>query len=193
MACNRNYTDISINSSMTKSKHYLGIFGAIWGFAGAFALIGYAIWRLTPLAFNALEHSLSLLQWVLLIANILFMAYSEGYKGFQLAFAPRVAARSLYLSQHPTPARLLFAPLFVIGYFDATRRRIVASYLLTVMIIVLIILVHQLDQPWRGIVDAGVVIGLVWGLASMLYFVILAFGVDNFSYSPEIPRPATNT
>jgi len=119
------------------------------------------------------------------------MAYSEGYKGFQLAFAPRVAARSLHLSQHPTLTRVLFAPLFVIGYFDATRRRMVASYLLTIMIILLIILVHQLQQPWRGIVDAGVVIGLGWGLVSMLYFIVRAFSTENFSYSPEIP--ATNT
>jgi len=176
---------------MTQSNKYLGTIGAIWGFAGAFALIGFAVWRLTPLAVNALEYQLTIIQWIALIANVLFMAYSEGYKGFQLAFAPRVAARSLHLSQHPTLARVVFAPFFVIGYFDATRRRMIASYLLTIMIIVLIILVHQLQQPWRGIVDAGVVIGLGWGLVSMLYFVVQAFSAKNFSYSPEIP--ATNT
>ncbi|MCW8963723.1 MAG: hypothetical protein OQL16_08005 [Gammaproteobacteria bacterium] len=171
---------------MINENKYLGTLGAIWGFAGAFALIGYAVWRLTPLALNALEHSLSSLQWTLLIGNVLFMAYSEGYKGFQQAFAPRVAARSLYLSQNPTPTRLLLAPLFVIGYFHATRRRLVTSYLLTVMIIVLIILVHQLDQPWRGIVDAGVVIGLGWGLISMLYFIIKAVTVSHYPFSPEV-------
>jgi len=171
---------------MMKEKQYLGAIGAIWGFAGAFALISYAVWRLTPLAVDALDYQLTLLQWTLLIANVLFMAYSEGYKGFQLAFSPRVAARSLYLSRHPTTVRLLFAPLFVLGYFDATRRRMIISYLLTTMIIVLIILVHQLQQPWRGIVDAGVVIGLGWGLVSMLYFIIRAFSTENFTYSPEV-------
>jgi len=63
--------------------------------------------------------------------------------------------------------------------------------MLTIMIIMLIILVHQLEQPWRGIVDAGVVIGLGWGLVSMLYFIVQAFGTENYTYSPEIP--ATNT
>ena len=178
---------------MKQNRTLAGTFGAIWGFLGAFMLISYAVWRLTPMATDALNYPLSVLQWSALAANIVFMAYSEGYKGFQQAFAPRVAARSLYLSRNPTAIRVVLAPLFVIGYFDATRRRLITSYLLTTMIIILIVLTRMVDQPWRGIIDAGVVIGLVWGLASMLYFVIQAFGVDNFSYSPEIPRPATNT
>lgn len=165
---------------------FIGKVGAIWGFVGAFALISFAVWRLTPLSIEAMSQSLTWLQWFLLIANVLFMCYSEGYKGFQLAFAPRVAARSLYLVEHPSVVRVIFAPLFVIGYFHATRRRLISTYALTTMIICLIILVHQLDQPWRGIVDAGVVAGLIWGLASMLYFIAQALTVDQYNYSPEV-------
>ena len=176
---------------MIKEKKYLGMLGAVWGFTGAFALIGFAVWRLAPLVLHALQHSLSLLQWTSLIGCVVFMAYSEGYRGFQLAFAPRVAARSLYLSQHPTLPRLLFAPFFVIGYFDATRRRMMTSYLLTGMIIILVFLVHQLEQPWRGIIDAGVVTGLAWGLLSMLYFAARAFGTEDYTYPADVP--ATNT
>ena len=178
---------------MKQNLTLTGILGATWGFLGAFMLIGYAVWRLTPMATDALNYPLSTLQWSALVANIVFMAYSEGYKGFQQAFAPRVAARSLYLSKNPTAIRLALAPLFVIGYFDATRRRLITSYLLTTMIIILIVLTRMVDQPWRGIIDAGVVVGLVWGLASMLYFIIMAFGVENYAYSPEIPHVATHT
>lgn len=170
-----------------RKKQYWGLFGAFWGFTGAFMLISFAVWRLTPVALDIFEYSLSAWQWTLLAANVLFMAYSEGYRGFQLAFAPRVAARSLYLSRHPTPARLLFAPFFVIGYFDATRRRIIATYSLTTVIIALVFLVHQLQQPWRGIIDAGVVTGLVWGLLCMLYFFIRAARAKQYGCSPELP------
>lgn len=170
-----------------------GLFGAIWGFCGAFMLISYAVWRLAPLAMDTFNYSLSMLQWTALTVNVVFMAYSEGYKGFQQAFAPRVAARSLYLSKNPSLLRVSLAPLFVIGYFDATRHRMIISYLLTSMIIVLVVLTRMVDQPWRGIIDAGVVVGLVWGLVSMLYFMLLAFGEKEFSYSPEIPHAATNT
>ena len=127
-----------------------GLLGAIWGFCGAFMLISYAVWRLAPLAMDTFNYSLSVLQWSALTVNILFMAYSEGYKGFQQAFAPRVAARSLYLSKNPSFLRVLLAPLFVIGYFDATRHRMIISYLLTSMIIVLVVLTRMVDQPWRG-------------------------------------------
>jgi hypothetical protein len=178
---------------MKQDGTFAGLLGATWGFLGAFMLISYAVWRLTPMAMDAFNHSLSMLHWLALVANILFMAYSEGYKGFQQAFSPRVAARSLYLSRNPNALRVLLAPLFVIGYFDATRHRMIISYLLSTMIVILVILTRMVDQPWRGIIDAGVVVGLIWGLASMLYFIVQAFAEDNFSYSPEIPHTSTNT
>ena len=172
---------------MTQTGKYIGIFGAIWGFAGAFTLIGYAVWRLTPFALEIVDYPMSQLQWAILLVYTLFMAYSEGYKGFQQAFSPRVAARALYISHHPKPQFVLLAPFFVFGYFHATRKRMITSYVLTIMIIGLVILVRFLDQPWRGIVDVGVVIGLLWGLLSMLYFFVHAFSKADFSYSPETP------
>lgn len=176
-----------------QANNVIGTIGAIWGFAGAFTLIAYAVWRLTPMAADAWDYQLTMLQWLALVANILFMAYSEGYKGFQLAFSPRVAARSLYLRSNPTTLRVLLAPLFVIGYFDATRKRLIVSYLLTLMIIIMVIVTRMIDQPWRGIIDAGVVIGLIWGLASMLYFIVQAFANNNFSYPPETSEASLKT
>ena len=32
------------------------------------------------------------------------------------------------------------------------------------------LLVRQLAQPWRGIVDAGVVVGLIWGVMALIAF-----------------------
>lgn len=81
----------------------IGRIAAVWGFLGAFSLIAFAIWRLSPFALELVNYELSLLHWGLLIANIIFMAHSEGYKGFQCGFSPRVAARTLYLAHNPTP------------------------------------------------------------------------------------------
>ena len=163
-----------------------GILGAIWGFGGVFILIVFAIWRLAPVAVESLDYFLTPTQWLALTGNILYMAYAEGYKGFQLAFAPRIAARSLYLAENPTLLRIILAPLFVAGYFHTTRHRIIANYILTTMIICLIILIRFLDQPWRGIIDAGVVVGLIWGLISMMYFIMLAMTSNRYDYSPEV-------
>ena len=39
----------------------------------------------------------------------------------------------------------------------------------------LVMLVHMLEQPWRGIVDAGVVTGLMLGVTSIIYYLIQSF------------------
>jgi hypothetical protein len=73
------------------------------------------------------------------------------------------------------------------GFFHATRKRKIVAYSLTTMIIVLIILVRHLPQPWRGIVDAGVLLGLGWGLVSVWIFSFKALVGRGYAVSPETP------
>ena len=69
----------------------------------------------------------------------------------------------------------------------------IVSYSLTIFIVVLIVLVHKLDQPWRGVLDAGVVVGLSWGIISFFYYVLRAFTSNKFSVDPELPVGASAT
>jgi hypothetical protein len=172
---------------MITGKLLAGKIGAIWGLAGLSLLFGSALFRLYPYAQELCGMSFEWFHWVALVASLLFMGYAEGYKGFHLKFSPRVAARALYLKNNPTVVRVLFAPLFCMGYFYATRKRKIVSYCLTAMIVGLIIWVKTLEQPWRGIVDAGVVLGLGWGLVSVWIFALKAFFCKNFGVSPETP------
>lgn len=111
------------------------------------------------------------IHWFALAVSVFYMAYAEGYKGFHRAFAPRVVARASYLHAHPRPLHVLLAPIFCMGYIYATSKRRLLSVGLTSMIVCFVLLVRLLPQPWRGIIDAGVVTGLVLGIASILYFV----------------------
>ena len=165
----------------------VGMLGAIWGIGGLSLLFGSALFRLYPYAEELCGMAFEWFHWVALAASLLFMGYAEGYKGFHLKFSPRCAARALYLKNNPTVVRILFAPFFCMGYFHATRKRKIVSYSLTLMIILLIVFVRKLDQPWRGIVDAGVVLGLGWGLVSVWLFAIKAFFGKGFTVSPETP------
>lgn len=164
-----------------------GSVAALWGLGGVLLLLGSAVYRLTPVAWSALTMPLRWHHWVALAANILFMAYSEGYRAFQLGFSPRVAARARYLRDHPKFLHVLFAPLFCMGFFHATRRRQVTSVSVTLGIIALIALVRLAPQPWRGIIDAGVVVGLAWGMVALLLFGVRALGSADFEYLPEVP------
>lgn len=165
----------------------IGYIAALWGLTGITLLLGSAIYRLGPAALDLMAQPLTVVHWVALLFSLVFMGFAEGYRGFQQAFSPRVAARIRYLSQNVTPLRLALAPMFCMGYFDIKRRRQIVTICLTLGIVVLVQVVHLLEQPWRGIVDAGVVLGLVWGLTSLLLFTAKAFFTQGFDHSPEMP------
>jgi hypothetical protein len=74
------------------------------------------------------------------------------------------------------------------GLFHATRRRLFVSWGVLLGVTALIVLVRLLDQPWRGIVDAGVVVGLSWGTLSLLTVVGRAVVSGRSSASAELPE-----
>jgi hypothetical protein len=165
-----------------------GLLVACWGVLGFLALLGSALWRLAPVALEPL--SAGMLAWWqggLYLAWVVFMVYSEGYRGFHLQVAPRVTARALYLARNPRPLWALLAPMFCMGLIHATRRRLVTSWIVLVAIVTLVIAVRQLPQPWRGMVDGGVVLGLAVGAASIVLFFARGLQLGASEASPEVP------
>lgn len=166
-----------------------GFLAAFWGLAGVFILLGYAIVRLSVVAAAAFTADLQWYHWLTTIGMVVLLGYAEGYRGFQKSFSPRVAARLRYLYRNPHPwLYTLFSPFFCIGYFAIQRRRQIVICSLTLGIILLVQLVRLLAQPWKGIVDAGVVVGLTWGLLSVLVFSVQALCSDDFTYSAALPE-----
>ena len=146
-----------------------------WGVACVLALLGNALYRLAPLAIEPLRAgTLTGLQLGLYGSWVLIMAYSEGYRGFHKRFSPRVVARAYHLGQERKPLWLVLALPFCMSLFHTTRRQRIVSTVFLVGIVAVVIAVRQLSQPWRGIVDGGVVVGLGLGAASILYFYMLA-------------------
>jgi hypothetical protein len=146
-----------------------------WGLLGVIGLIASAVLRLSPRMWELTEFSLGPWHWLVLAVFTPYMAYAEGYKGFHLNFAPRVVARATYLREMPPASAAqqalltLLAPLFCMGFFHATRRRMLISWLVTSAIVALVVAVSHTPQPWRGIVDTGVVTGLALGVLSLLW------------------------
>jgi hypothetical protein len=145
------------------------------------------VYRLAPVALQALDSDLFWYHWLVFSVNLGLMAFYEGYRGFQQNFSPRLVARARYLRHHPTPLRILLAPMFCMAYFDAPKPRIVRVWILTVVIAVLIIIFRLLPQPWRGILDAGVVVGLSWGIVATLFLCIQSLRNSHFPHLSEVP------
>jgi hypothetical protein len=156
---------------------------------GVLAILTSAIVRLTPYAVDAVRSGLTGPQIALSAAWVAFMVWSEGYRGFQQRFSPRVVVRALVLGAARPSGWTVIAPIVAMGLVHATRRRLIASWALTAMIIGFILLLRITPQPWRGIVDAGVVTGLAWGAVSVLVFWVRALAGSPPQADPEFPPP----
>lgn len=167
-----------------------GMIAAGWAILGWSTVLLFAIVRLGAITLQGLATELTAWQWLVFVANALFMAYAEGYRGFELKFSPRAAARVLWLRQHADWRLAALAPLFLIGYFAAERRIVRLTWAGTVLIIGLVVVFHQLPQPWRGILDAGVVIGLTWGLLSFWRLTWRVLRSGQYPVAPAVPGRA---
>jgi hypothetical protein len=122
---------------------------------------------------------------LLLGLSLLFFAYFEGYRGFYLSWAPWVVRRSLLLPQLVWPARArgcscgrvlaaLLGPLFAMGFFCASRRRLLLSLVLYPGIVLLVVAVRALPSPYHEITDLGVALGIGLGTLSLVYLFVKA-------------------
>lgn len=172
----------------SSAPKWAGLLGTFWAVIGFTLLLAFPIFRLAEKSLEAwgMNADWKTWHWFALGASLVFMGYSEGYKGFQKAFSPRAAARTRVVRDQPTWLRVLFAPLFIMCFFDATKKRLIVAYLLTAMIIGFVVLFHIINQPWKGILDAGVVLGLTWGLLSYFWFLVPALGKAVFGVDPEV-------
>lgn len=176
----------------TEKRRLAGVFSAVWGVVGVVIILCSACLRLFPHFSEALELNLDAGHWFFLAIWGLFMGYSEGYKGFQKGFSPRVVARAHWLARNPAPVRCLFAPLFCMGFFGATLRRQRATWILTIAIVILVMCVSQISQPWRGLIDFGVVLGIGWGAVAIAAFAAKSLVSGSTGKDPEIAYNLTN-
>lgn len=161
---------------------------SVWALVGVLGLLSWAIVRLTPVAFAAFDGApLGVPHYAVLAVWSAFMLVTEGYQGFYQRFAPRVVTRALLLRDERNPIFVALAPLVAIGYLKATRRRMIASWMLILAITGMVVLVRMLPQPWRGIIDVGVVLGLAFGVVSVGVWLVRALRGESLDVDPQFP------
>jgi len=166
----------------------LGRFGAVWGVLGLCALFSWAVYRLALVALESWAMQWHWGHWLVFTGWMVFMLYSEGYRGFQQNFSPRVVVRAAYLANNPVWWHVLLAPLYCMGFIHATKKRRIVAFALTGGIVALVLMVRFLPQPWKGIVDAGVVAGLSWGTVAILVFALRALAGKPIDQQPDVPE-----
>jgi hypothetical protein len=146
-----------------------------WGVGGVLALLARALYRLSPMAWQPIAEGLLTTPLIVLYAAwVAFNAYCEGYRAFQKAFCPRVIGRAHHLASNPRLLHALLAPLFCLSLFHANRRGLTVAWVMLTRIALFVWLLRMTPQPWRGIVDGGVVVALAWGALALMVFAIRA-------------------
>ena len=168
-----------------------------WGVFGVVAYLSYGVAKVVPIVLDGLGAIEEVWQWGLLAVTLLFFAYVEGYRGFQLGFSPRVVSRAWVVSEETSEAPLwhkVLAPAFCIGYFHGTTRRVITSWAVTTVIFAVVIGVKQLDNPYRAIIDAGVIVGLMWGILSIIVLYVASLQSQKPpEYDPALPEDTPYT
>jgi hypothetical protein len=127
-----------------------------------------AIYRLGARALATLQVGLSPTQWVALLLSVSLFGYGEGYRALHLRFVPKLLERAQRLCAAPrTPVEALLAPLHALGLVHATRSTRVQAWLSVALIVLAVLAVRTLPEPWRGVIDAGVAVALCIGLGSL--------------------------
>ena len=171
---------------MKSPPRALSLLLVLWSAGGITLLFSQAIYRLLPRALEPLVAP-TLPETLAYAGCVAFLGYTEGYKAFHRQFMPRVVARTLHLARRPRPLRALLAPVFAMALFDATRRRLIVSWAVSLGVVVLIVAVQRLPMPWRGMIDGGVVLSLGWGLVRMVQLFVRAAGGALPEIDPELP------
>ena len=169
-----------------KNNSFLGTIGAIWGIIGWVALIGYAVYKLSIPIREIIPAELEWYHWTVMVLFTVGLFYFKGYRAFQQVIAPRIAVRARYIRSHPRLLWLLLAPLFSMGYFHIARRKQIVTFVMTVTMVALIILVRQLPDPWRGIVDVSIFVSLGWGIVCIIWFGVKGLTAVSFPYPTHI-------
>lgn len=168
-----------------------------WGAFGVAGYLLYGVKKVIPIVREGIGAIEASWQWGLLASVLAFFAYVEGYKGFQKGFAPRVVSRAWVVSETNDAIPFwhkVLAPAFCIGYFHGTRRRVIASWMVTTIIFLVVVGVKRLSNPYRAIIDAGVMVGLLWVVCSIIVIFFKSIGSGAApNFDPAIPKGSPYT
>lgn len=171
---------------------FIQLSSSLYGTTGVMYILIKAIRRVYPIALEPFAKGgvpLTQFQLGAYITTCLWFAYVEGYKGFQTKFAPLVVSRSLTLElSYSKIHHYLLAPLYSMGLFHATKKRMIVSWSVSLGVAGIVYAVKKLPYPWRNIIDAGVVVGLTWGCISILLHYIKALVTGKMPADPALPN-----
>lgn len=139
----------------------------LWAMVGVSLLFAEPTLRLGVRAARTVAAGLRPGEWAGLVVIASVLLYTEGRRALQKRLAPKVVQRALALGRQPSLGAVALAPLYVLSLVGAGWRELSRAWLGVALIAAAVVIVRMLPAPWRGIVDGGVSLALLWGLVSL--------------------------
>jgi hypothetical protein len=137
-----------------------------WGAVGVIGILGFAVYRLGSRGVATVTAGLGGLEWLALAALTAVFLYMEGFQAFQVRWVPKVVLRLKALRQ-PRWWQVPLAPLYGMGLLGPSGRAVLPAWVGTGAIVLAIVVVSRLPEPWRGIVDIAVASALCYGTVAL--------------------------
>lgn len=141
---------------------------AWWAVTGVAALFLTAAGRLGGRGLETMRAGMTAWQWLALVLLTAAFVYGEGYRALHRRYAPFVVERAGRLGPASSRLRCVLAPLWAMALVGERSRLVVRAWAGAWAIVVAVVLVRSLPEPWRGIVDFAVAGALFWGFVALL-------------------------
>ena len=160
--------------ALTPVTRALGLLGAVWCVGGVVFVLSMGMYRISPAVLELSWGAMSVVERVGLLVFVALMLVGKGWFGLHRGFAPRVVIRARELAGEPRLLPVLLAPLVGMGLAFSSAKRLALGWGLIAAITVAVQIILRLPEPWRGIVDAGVIAGLGVGVLSLVWHALVA-------------------
>lgn len=146
----------------------MGRLASVWAIVGVSALFALAVARLGTRGLEGLTGGLTALEWGLLASLVVLFVVGEGWAALQRKWVPRVVSRARALRESDALHHRLLAPLYGMSLIGGKPRTCLRAWAGVAAVVLAVVLVRMLPDPWRAMIDLAVASALSWGLVALL-------------------------
>ena len=139
----------------------------LWALGGVSLLFATAAVRLGGRGVETVKAGMETAEWAVMVFLVLLFVVGEGGGALQRKWVPRMVRRAADLRGTAALHHQLLAPLYGMSLIGGCARSRTRAWAGTLSIVIAVLVVRSLPEPWRGIVDLAVASALVWGLVSI--------------------------
>lgn len=145
-----------------------GRLATMWALAGSAVVLTHAAVRLGAQGLDTVRNGLGSGEWLALVVLTTAFVYGEGVLALERRFIPHLVDRSRRLAGEGSAALRILGPLYAFSLVGAPARALVRAWAGVAAIVLAVVTVRALPDPWRGIVDLAVAAALAWAVVALL-------------------------